>query len=65
MIDARESGVVYSSGIKDKDEMGIYTVSGLGDKLVSGEAHAREYFIDKKKAFDVSSGPAEIPESAL
>ncbi|RQD65392.1 MAG: hypothetical protein D5R98_03630 [Desulfonatronovibrio sp. MSAO_Bac4] len=54
MVDAKESGVVYSSGVKDKDEMGIYIVTGLGDKLVSGEVKAREYFIDKKKGFDFS-----------
>ncbi|MCA1743361.1 MAG: PEP/pyruvate-binding domain-containing protein, partial [Desulfonatronovibrio sp.] len=54
MVDAKESGVVYSSGVKDKDEMGIYIVTGLGDKLVSGEVKAREYFINKKEKFDFS-----------
>ncbi len=54
MVDARESGVVYSSGVKDSDEMGIYIVSGLGDKLVSGEIKAREYFIRKNQDFDFS-----------
>lgn len=58
MVDARESGVVYSSGVKDKDEMGIYIVTGLGDKLVSGEVKAREYFINKHEDFDFS---ADLP----
>ena len=56
MVDSRKSGVVYSSGIKNKDEMGVYIVTGLGDKLVSGEMKAKEVFIDKKKGVDVSSG---------
>ena len=54
MVDARESGVVYSSGVKDSDEMGIYIVTGLGEKLVSGEIKAREYFINKKEDYDFS-----------
>ncbi|WP_045215985.1 PEP/pyruvate-binding domain-containing protein [Desulfonatronovibrio magnus] len=52
MVDADQSGVVYSSGVKDKDEMGIYIVSGLGDKLVSGEVKAKEYFINKKENYE-------------
>lgn len=54
MVDPRESGIVYSSGVKDKDEMGVYIVTGLGDKLVSGEVKAREYFINKKQDFEFS-----------
>lgn len=54
MVDPQESGVVYSSGVKNRDEVGIYIVSGLGDKLVSGEVKAREYFIKKNHDFDFS-----------
>ncbi len=52
MVDSKESGVVYSSGIKNGEEMGIYIVSGLGDKLVSGEVKAREFFINKSEEYD-------------
>jgi pyruvate, water dikinase len=54
MVDPQESGVVYSSGVKNRDEVGIYIVSGLGDKLVSGEVKAREYFIQKNHSFNFS-----------
>ncbi len=54
MMDAEESGVVYSSGVKDKDEMGIYIVTGSGDKLVSGQVKAREYFLKKSRGFNLS-----------
>ncbi len=63
MVDARESGVVYSSGIKNREEMGIYTVSGLGNKLVSGEVKAREYFIKKGRDFDFSDSYPQYMES--
>ena len=62
MVDAAESGVVYSSGIKDKDEMGVYIVSGLGERLVSGEVKAREYFIDKKEGIHLPSGHPQYLE---
>ncbi|MFO7727073.1 MAG: PEP/pyruvate-binding domain-containing protein, partial [Desulfonatronovibrio sp.] len=55
MIEARESGIVYTSGVRDKNEMGIYIVSGLGHRLVSGEVKATEYFINKNQGFDPSS----------
>lgn len=54
MIEARQSGIVYTSGVQDSDEMGIYIVSGTGDRLVSGEVKAKEYFINKKKEADLS-----------
>ncbi|MFP4454308.1 MAG: PEP/pyruvate-binding domain-containing protein [Desulfonatronovibrio sp.] len=54
MVEARQSGIVYTSGVHDKDEMGIYVVSGTGDRLVSGEVKAQEYFINKDRDFDFS-----------
>ena len=58
MIDGRESGVVYSSGINNSDETGIYIVSGTGEKLVGGEVKAKEYFIKKTKDAEF---PADSP----
>ncbi|EFI34065.1 Pyruvate, water dikinase [Desulfonatronospira thiodismutans ASO3-1] len=63
MLPARESGVIYTSDVNHPEHMGIYTVSGLGDKLVGGEARAREYFLEKDKEPAPSSDhPAYLPD---
>ena len=58
MIDGRESGVVYSSGIGNPEETGIYVVSGTGERLVGGEVKAKEYFIGKTEDAEF---PADSP----
>ncbi|MFW5731174.1 MAG: PEP/pyruvate-binding domain-containing protein, partial [Desulfonatronovibrionaceae bacterium] len=52
MVDALESGVVYTEDIKDSRTTGIYVVSGQGEQLVSGQVKAREYFIDRNSPQD-------------
>lgn len=47
MVDAQESGLVYSSEVNDPSQMGIYVVAGLADQLVGGEMRAREYRVPK------------------
>ncbi len=57
MVDAGESGVVYSSGIRNPDEMEVYAVQGLGEKLVGGEVKPRQYVIGKQ------SGPGTAEDT--
>ncbi len=63
MVDAKTSGLVYTSEFSDADVTGVYTVSGLGDKLVSGRVQAEEIFINKNGPADAfEKQPAYIKE---
>jgi len=64
MVDARFSGVIYTCDSEDdtRQTLNIHAITGLGEKLVSGEAVPEVYRIDRQPPYKLLSASTKQPK---
>ncbi len=67
MVDAQKAGVVYGAGVsgEDSEQMSIYAVAGLGEKLVDGSASAEKVSLNRAQLEQSGTAGVDFSSGSL